>query len=71
MRAAANRTIVVDSDEHGPSLDITGAEHVEVQVSTLGDVLWVNVGNVCKLRICRIVGGVTIKDEQRNNDEQN
>lgn len=34
--------------------DITGADHVEIKVSENGTVVWINVNEVCVLRICRI-----------------
>jgi hypothetical protein len=36
------------------SLDITGAEGVQVQIKDDGKVLWVNTENGCVLRICQI-----------------
>jgi hypothetical protein len=36
------------------TIDIAGAEHVEVLVRDDGKNVWVNVDGVCKLRICRI-----------------
>lgn len=38
----------------GKDLDITGAEHVSVRVSSDGTVMWVNVNGVCMLRVCHI-----------------
>ena len=45
--------------EHGElksiQLDVTAPEKiVEVQVSSKGDRIWVNVDGICMLRICRI-----------------
>lgn len=43
--------------------DITGAKIVEVQLSSNGTVLWVNVDGVCELRICQMEH-VRIMDER-------
>ncbi len=34
--------------------DITGAVHVQIDYSSTGKVLWINVNGICVLRICRI-----------------
>ena len=45
------------------SLDVTGAEHVEVEIRSDGSVLWVNVDGTLALRVCR-AKSITIKDER-------
>jgi hypothetical protein len=49
--------------------DITGAEHVEIKVSENGTVVWINVNEVCVLRICRnkkiTIQGVNAKTQAR------
>jgi hypothetical protein len=45
-------------------LDVTGdykRRGVEVNISEDARVLWVNVAGVCRLRVCRIEGPITIK----------
>jgi hypothetical protein len=42
-------------------LDITGAQKVEIEIRADGKVVWVNVDDVCRLRVCRIEG-ITIND---------
>ena len=46
------------------SIDVTGADDVEIQIRRDGEVLWVNAP-LCRLRICRIRGTITITDERR------
>jgi hypothetical protein len=46
-------------------LDITGANFVHIQIREDGKVIWVNVDDSCRLRICRIDGPVEILDERK------
>lgn len=48
-------------DSYAATLDINGAEHVEINISADGKVLWVNTKFGCKLRICNI-GRISIRD---------
>lgn len=43
-------------------LDITKPEQVEVHISSDAKTLWVNVGEVCVLRACRIETLVLLND---------
>jgi hypothetical protein len=45
------------------SLDITGAEHVEVTIRSDGLVMWVNVDGTLALRVCYIKN-ITVNDER-------
>lgn len=36
------------------SLDLTQVDHVQIVVKPGGDVIWINVDGICRLRICRI-----------------
>jgi hypothetical protein len=47
-------------------LDITGPEEVEIMIKEDGKVLWVNVGGLCVLRICKI-GKLTLEDKRKKN----
>lgn len=52
---------------HSPMIDITvPGVPVQIQIRQDGTVLWINVGPVCKLRICGIDpnGGIVIDDER-------
>ena len=44
--------------------DITGAESVQVQISSSGKVVWVNVDGICALRVCSIRGTIVIDDDR-------
>lgn len=44
--------------------DITGAEIVEIKVRDDGQVIWVNIDDICALRICQIKK-VIVEDERR------
>jgi hypothetical protein len=44
--------------------DITGAEVVGIQVSPLGDKIWVCVDGQCVLRVSRIMQGVELTDSR-------
>jgi len=45
--------ISLTTDE--PMMDITNPQaNIEVQLSDNRQVLWVNIGGICRLRICRI-----------------
>lgn len=35
------------------AVDVTGAENVEVKVDGTRGIVWVNVNDVCVLRVCR------------------
>ena len=52
----------------GTLLDITQPEHVEVRLKEDYSVLWINVDDVCVLRICRIGYGVIIHDGQKETE---
>lgn len=43
-------------------LDMRGADHVEVQISPDGETLWINDARGCRVRICKIRGGVSVVD---------
>jgi hypothetical protein len=43
------------------SLDITGADDVEIVIKEDGKVVWVN-SPLCVLRICQIRGRITVRD---------
>ena len=62
------RTTVAKTVSDFDTLDVTGPTTGEVEVSIREDgrVLWVNVGGVCLLRICRIVGEVQIDDRRKH-----
>lgn len=46
----------------GEMHDITGAQDIQIQVSSNGKVIWVNGNDGCILRICQIRGKVEIDD---------
>lgn len=46
-------------------LDITGAKHVEFQISGDGSVVWVHTEKGTPLRICQIKGPIRISDGRR------
>jgi hypothetical protein len=46
------------------SLDITGAEDVEISIRNDGKVIWVNTVDGCVLRICQISGRVIVDDKR-------
>ena len=46
-------------------LDITAPEGVQIQIRADGEVVWVNVDGICRLRICQIPHkGLTLDDER-------
>jgi hypothetical protein len=40
--------------KQGKTVDITGAEVVEVLIRNDGSVVWVNIDGICILRVCRV-----------------
>lgn len=36
------------------AVDVTGAKRVEVKIDSKRGVLWVNINDVCVLRICKV-----------------
>jgi hypothetical protein len=61
------RTDVAKTVRDWNALDVTGPTgDVEVAIRDDGKVLWVNVGGVCLLRICRIDGPVKIDDRRKH-----
>lgn len=51
----------------GCSLDLTGADDVEILISQDGTKIWVNTP-VARLRICKIRGTVVVNDMRLHND---
>jgi hypothetical protein len=47
-------------------LDITQPEHVEVQIKSDGNAIWVNVDGLCRLRITRIATLQLVDDRPRD-----
>lgn len=45
-------------------LDITGPVIVQIQIRNDGDVIWINVDGMCRMRICRI--SALYLDDDRN-----
>lgn len=50
--------------ETGEMTDLTGAHNVEVRIRADGKVMWINIDDVCRLRICQIDGAVIVHDER-------
>lgn len=59
------RNLTVSIHDHERSLDITGAETVEISIRSDGKVLWVNVDGTLALRVCRITSPIIIEDERK------
>lgn len=55
--------VSIDSTPGMESIDITGAEAVEVLIRADGRVVWVNT-HIMRLRICQISGTVTVDDQR-------
>lgn len=36
------------------AVDVNGAKKVEVQIDGKRDILWVNINDVCVLRVCKV-----------------
>jgi len=53
----------------GPMLDISEVDLVQIRIRPDGKVIWVNVEDVCRLRISRITGKIILKDERENENE--
>lgn len=51
-------------DQIVQSLDVTGAEEVEVSIKSDGSVIWINVDGLLRLRVCRIKK-ITIEDGRK------
>jgi hypothetical protein len=59
-RAASHKSV---NDSFDKSLDITGAEEVEICIGHSGKTIWVNTLYGVKLRICRIIR-LVIQDDR-------
>jgi len=46
-------------------VDITGAELLEIVIRRDGKVIWLNDAKGCLVRICRIKGHITIRDDRQ------
>ncbi len=51
---------MTNSKLHGDMLDITDAKDVKILIRGDEKVLWINIGGQCRVRICRIEGGVEV-----------
>lgn len=47
-------TQITGGGEEPTQMDVTGAQVVDISIRADGTVIWINIDNVCKLRVCRI-----------------
>lgn len=59
----AKRLVEIDLDQK--PLDVSGADYIEVHISSDGKTLWVNNEYSCLLRVCRIKKFHLIDDRKR------
>ena len=50
----------------GDLLDVTGAQVVGIQISPLGDKIWVCVDGQCRLRVSQVMGDIHIEDMRKS-----